>query len=144
MMCLHVDFLGFICLECTKHLESLKLCLLANVGNFQPSPIQIVFSITLSDFPLGCQWHKYWTFWDCPTGTCGSIYLLISIVFFPLPLSPLIPPSPLQSPHCCPWILFPFFSMPPPYFPTFAVILLSIYEFVSILLVSSACSLDST
>ena len=35
------------------------------------------------------------------------------IDLFPLPFSPLIPPSP-QSPHCfpCPWVLFLFCSIP--------------------------------
>ena len=46
----------------------------------------------------------------------------------------------------CPWVLFPFYSIPPPpnIHPLLAVILLSIHESVSIFLVSLVCSLDST
>ena len=35
------------------------------------------------------------------------LFYLIFIVFFPLPFSSYIPPSPQQSPHCCPcpWVL---------------------------------------
>ena len=46
--------------------------------------------------------------------TSFSFFLnLVFIVFFPLPFSPLILPSPQQSPHCClcPQILFPFCSV---------------------------------
>ena len=52
--------------------------------------------------------------------TTQSLLLLlrvcVCVVFFPSPFSPLIPHSPLQSPHCCPcpWVLFPFPSIPPP------------------------------
>ena len=74
-------------------------------------------------------------------------YHIIFIIFFPLPFSPLIPPSPQQSPLCClrPWVLFPFCSIPPyPKFPTPpSCHLLSIYESISVLLVSSVCLLDS-
>ena len=53
-------------------------------------------------------------------------FYVIFIIFFPLPLSPLIPPSPQKSPHCCPcpWVLLPFCSIPPsPHFlPPLAVI----------------------
>ena len=43
---------------------------------------------------------------------------LIFIVFFPLPFSPLMPRSSQQSPHCCPcpWVLFPFCSIPQVYY----------------------------
>ena len=66
---------------------------------------------------------------------------LIFIVFFPLPFTSLIPPTPQQSPHCCPcpWVLFPFCSVPPPLNsplpPPTSCQLLSIYESVSVLLV---------
>ena len=57
-------------------------------------------------------------------------------------------PSYPQSPYCrlCPWVLFPFCLMcpPPNPIPSIALILLSIYESVSILLISSVCSLVST
>ena len=39
-------------------------------------------------------------------------FYLIFTVFFPLPFSTLVSPSPQQSAHCCPcpWVLFPFCS----------------------------------
>ena len=83
---------------------------------------------------------------------------LFFIAFFHYHLSTLYPlpppsiPSPLQRPHCClcPWVLSLFSlllntSIPNPQPPTpRAVSLLCSYESVSILLVSSVCSLDST
>ena len=71
----------------------------------------------------------------------SGLFLKILIVNFPLPFSPLIsPPLPQQSLHCCPcpWLLFPFCSIPPPpnHSPS-SCHLLSIYESVSVLPVSS-------
>ena len=70
-------------------------------------------------------------------------------MYFSSTFSPLIQLSPPLLPYCypCPWVFFFFFcSMPPPSFlPThLAVILFSICEAVSILHVSSVCSLGST
>ena len=73
-------------------------------------------------------------------------FLLNFYCTFPLPFIPIILPSTLQSPHCypCPWAPSPFCSIPlPPHLPN-TCHLLSIYESVSILLVSSVCSLEST
>ena len=76
-----------------------------------------------------------------------SIFYLIFSVLFPLPFSPHIPLPPGND-HTVVHVhesfllfaqsLLPLTSPPP------AVILLSIYESVSIFLVSSVCSLDST
>ena len=76
-----------------------------------------------------------------------SFFKIFLLFYFPLSFSPLIIPSPLQSPHCCPcpWVFFPFTqSLHSLACPPFAVSLLSIYESVSILLATSVCSLDST
>ena len=54
---------------------------------------------------------------------------------------------PQQSAHCCPhpWALFPFCSIPPARnHPPTSCHLLSVYESVSVSLVSSVCSLYST
>ena len=63
-------------------------------------------------------------------------------IFFHYHLVPLYHPP--RSPQCCPrpWVLYPFCSIPPPL--SLAGVLLSIHESVSILLVTSVCSLDST
>ena len=67
-----------------------------------------------------------------------SFFLLHAfIVFFHYYLVPLHP-TPLQPLHCCPcpWVLFPFCSIPlPTARPALAVIQFSFYESVSILLV---------
>ena len=43
------------------------------------------------------------------------LFISFLTVFFLLPFNPLLPTSPLQSPHCCPcpWVLFPYCSIPP-------------------------------
>ena len=48
------------------------------------------------------------------TNICAFV-CFIFIVFFPLPFSPLTLPPLQQSPHCCPcpWVPFPFCSVPP-------------------------------
>ena len=77
----------------------------------------------------------------------GCTFLLY---FFPLPFNPFMFSSLQHSPHCCmcPWVLFLFaqslHTLPAP--STFPPILgchPALYESVSILLVSSVCSLDS-
>ena len=72
-------------------------------------------------------------------------YSVIFVILFSLPLSPLIPAFPLQSPHCCPcpWVLFPFYSTPPALPLSLAVILLSM-SLSLFCLFSLVCSLDST
>ena len=62
-----------------------------------------------------------------------------------LPFSPLIPPTPQQSPHCspCPRVLFPFCSIPPSHLPLTSCHP-ALYESVPIFLISPVSSLDST
>ena len=102
--------------------------------------IALFHSVAISDF---CQLSRASIF------LFFSFFLVFYILFFPLPFSPLILPYPQQSPPCCPclWVPFHFCPMPPPSHlpPTvWALSLFSIYESVSILHVSSVCSLDST
>ena len=64
---------------------------------------------------------------------------------FPLSFSPFISLLPPAINHCCscPWALFPFHSIPPPpNHPLPAAVICSLW--VSVLIVSSVCSLDST
>ena len=100
--------------------------------------MQLFFS--MPSFAFFC-----FSFQFCMHSNVCVISFLIFIVFFHCHLVPLynLP----QSPHCCPssLVLFPFCSIPPsPHLPTIAVILLSIYESLSIFFVSSVCSSDST
>ena len=77
-----------------------------------------------------------------------SLFLSLSLfcIFTHFCLILLYPPLPLQSPYCCPWVLFPFCSFPPP--STLHLHLSCqpiLYLWVCLyLLVSSDCSLDST
>ena len=69
-----------------------------------------------------------------------DLYIHNLYYIFPLPFSPFIPSSPQQSPHYCPcpWVLFPFCSIPPfPHlFPQLAVICspsMSLYPFCTLI-----------
>ena len=104
--------------------------------------------------------HSLWTQWSLCFTISYTISLLvfgfkllkifllfwIFLYFFHYHITP-YSPFPLLSSHCCPHprVLFPFPSIPlPPALPTSSCQPAIIHESVSILLVSSACSLDST
>ena len=90
----------------------------------------------------------YWGFLVFDRLLLSSCFLVSFLLyFFPLAYIPLTLPCPVQSPHCCPcpWVLFPFGSILPPPNPNPPKLsACSLYKSVSVFLVSSVCSLDST